>query len=108
MNTWEQKSRDVKTFDCKFVRWEYDLTLPVVDPKAPPGSPPLPNNKDQGILKYATPDKGLYRIIYTDKLLNDNWEPTPPERIEHWICDGNSVYEYEYPTDPTDPKKRAR
>jgi TIGR03009 family protein len=105
LNTWEQKSRDVKTFDCKVVRFGYDLTFPVNNPKAPPGSPPLPNDKDQGILKYAAPDKGLYRIIYTDKLLNDKWEPIPPERIEHWMCDGNSVYEYKYPTDPNDPKK---
>ncbi len=105
LNTWEKKSREVKTFDCKFVRFTYDLTFPVTDPKAPPGSPPLPNNKDQGILKFAAPDKGLFRIIYTDKSLNDKWDPLPPERIEHWMCDGNSIYEYKYPTDPNDPKK---
>jgi TIGR03009 family protein len=96
LNMWEQKSKEIKTFDSKFVRWEYDLTLPVVDPKAPPGSPPLPNNKEQGMLKYAMPDKGVYRITYTDKALNGNWEPTPPERIQHWICDGNSVFEYDH------------
>jgi TIGR03009 family protein len=99
---WEQNSRNVKTFDTKFVRFEYDLTFPVVDPKAPPGSQPLPNGKDQGVLKYAAPDKGLFRIYYTDK--NGKWEPTPPERIEHWLCDGNSVFVYKYPPDPIDPK----
>jgi TIGR03009 family protein len=79
----------------------YDLTFPVRDPNAPPNAQPLPNNKDQGILKYAMPDKGVYHIIYTDR--NGKWESAPPERIEHWICDGKSVYEYKYPTDPKKP-----
>lgn len=95
LDLWERKSRDVKTFDTKFVRWEYDLTLAAVAPNAPPGAQPAPINKEQGILKFAAPDKGLYHVIYTEK--NGKWEPTPPERVEHWMCDGNSIFEWKYP-----------
>jgi TIGR03009 family protein len=95
LDLWERKGRDVKTFDTKFVRWEYDLTLAAVNPNAPPGAQPTPINKEQGILKFAAPDKGLYHVIYTEK--NGKWEPTPPDRVEHWMCDGNSIFEWKYP-----------
>jgi TIGR03009 family protein len=94
LNLWEQKSRDVKTFDSKFVRWEYDLTLAAVDPNAPKGTQPQAISKDQGILKFAAPDKGIYHILYSDKA--GKWEPTPPEKVEHWMCDGNSIFQYDY------------
>jgi len=54
--------------------------------------------KDQGILKYAMPDKGLYASFNTD--VNGKWMRLSARRIEHWLCDGNSVYEYKYPTSP--------
>jgi TIGR03009 family protein len=91
LNTWELKSKEVKTFDSKFVCFEYDLTFaPVANPKAPPA----PISKSQGILKYAMPDKGIYHILYTEK--DGKWEPTPPEQVVHWLCDGNSVFQYDY------------
>jgi TIGR03009 family protein len=96
LKAWEEGSKNIKKFDCKFVRWEYDLTFPIVNPKAPPGSPPLPNSKEQGILNYALPDKGVFHVIYADKMLDGKWEAIPPERSEHWICDGNSVWEYDH------------
>lgn len=92
---WQQKSQEVKTFDTKFVIFEYDLTFaPPADPRAPASADPLPVSKSQGILKFAAPDKGLYHILYTDK--NGKWEPTPPEQVVHWLCDGNSVFQYDY------------
>ena len=62
LKKWEQMSKEIKTYDSKFVIWEYDLNFPIRDPKAPPGAQLQPNYTDQGILKYAMPDKGIYRI----------------------------------------------
>ena len=43
---WEQKSKEVKTFDCSFMRWEYDpvFAKPDADPNAPAFN-------DQGIIE---------------------------------------------------------
>ena len=49
---------------------------------AKPGQQDQPISRDQGILKYAAPDKGLYRV--------DSDHP------EQWLCDGRSIYEYKY------------
>src|SRR5262249_45191506 len=39
-----------------------------------------------GELKYRAPDHGLYKV----------WDPGTKEVLEHWVCDGASIYEYNY------------
>jgi TIGR03009 family protein len=75
LKAWEESSGRVKNFYCNFIRWEYDLTF-VVD-----GKPREKKNK--GRIWFATPDKGAFVVD----------DATPPER---WICDGLSIYEYNY------------
>jgi TIGR03009 family protein len=88
LTVWEQKSQDVKNFSCSFVRWEYDPVF-----AKPNSDPNAPVNTDQGILKYASPDKGVYRIV--NKITAENkLEPVEQERADHWICDGKSVFQY--------------
>jgi TIGR03009 family protein len=70
---WEQRNKTVRTFECDFVRWRYDSI-------AKPGDQPL--LKDQGVLKYAAPDRGLYEV--------------QSDKPEKWICDGQSIFEYRY------------
>jgi len=88
LKAWEQKSKDIKTFDCSFVRWEYDpiFAKPNADPKAP-------TYKDQGILKYAAPDKGVFQIL-TSETPEGKMGPVEDDRADHWICDGKSVFQY--------------
>ena len=100
LKKWEQMSKEIKTYECKFVLWQYDLNFPVRDPKNPNG-PPLPNYKDQGYMKYATPDKAIYRITSTEN--NGEWVPIPPERAIYWICDGKAVTEYRFPPENPNP-----
>jgi TIGR03009 family protein len=75
LKAWEKSSSAVKTFECNFIRLEYNLTF---------GNGVKPAAKDDGRLKYAAPDRGLYVIDQT--------------RPEKWICDGQSIYEYDYST----------
>ena len=66
---WEKRSSRIKTFSASFKRWEYDdvfNTETVAD----------------GDLKYGAPDKGAYRVR--------------GDQPEHWVCDGRSIFEYDY------------
>ena len=73
LNRWEQRSAGVKTFECEFTRFEYDGVF---------GDPNKPRFIDKGELKYAAPDKGLFRV--------------KAPRQQHWICDGKSIFEYDF------------
>lgn len=83
LRLWEQRSAGIKTFECSFVRREWD---PVFGPAN------APRFVDIGAIKYAAPDKGEYVV---EKALQDG-KPVgiEPERAEHWICDGKSIFEY--------------
>lgn len=69
LTAWEKSSSQVQTFECDFKRWESD---PVFGK----------NTEDVGKLKYAAPDKGMFKV--------------EGERSELWICDGKSIFEYKY------------
>ncbi len=87
---WEQKSASVKTFDCSFMRWEYNKAFS--QPSAP-GQPPKPQSKVQGAIKFAAPDKGSFQTIYRFDNV-DKQIPIPDDESEHWMCDGKSVFQY--------------
>ena len=83
LNLWEEHNRNIKTFDCRFKRWIYDVVF---------GSPTEPKFVDLGVVKYAKPDRGLFRIDATEKegkeVNIDN------ARAEHWLSDGRSIFVY--------------
>jgi TIGR03009 family protein len=72
LRAWEGHSKQVRTFECVFTRFEYD---PVFT-----NDPAKPRFVDQGQIKYAAPDRGMFRV--------------DGPRAEHWICDGRAIYEY--------------
>ena len=77
LKTWEQQSSQVKTFTCSFVRREYDQVF---------GHGDEPTHTDYGEMRYESPDKGLF------------WVREPESRQERWVCDGNSVFEFNFVT----------
>ena len=99
---WEHRSNQISTFKCSFTRWEYKPAF-LADP-----------NKawtiSEGVVQYAQPDKGLFRIDkigrYTPPAKNPDGTIVPGAREtyanqggvfgEYWICDGESVFEYNY------------
>ena len=89
---WEKKSSGVKTYSCKFKRWDYSSVFGPPDPKAAA-------TISDGILRYAAPDKGEFKVeeISEYKAGVGGKPPAYPKRKsdheEHWICDGDSVFE---------------
>ncbi len=73
LKAWERESAKVQTLRCKLVLWEYDTVF---------------NKKTvrEGELKYKAPDHGLYRM---QDAAGRNW-------VEHWMCDGQAIYQYNY------------
>ena len=53
LQMWENTSKEIKTFDSPFDRWEYD---PVFGPAD------VPAIKSRGQLSYSKPDKGSFKI----------------------------------------------
>ena len=103
---WERRNQEVKSFECTFTRFEYDYIF-----SQNPGQPR--KLRDQGTLKYAAPDKGLYKI---DGERSAEWLETAPgagewkkskePRDKQWICDGKSIFEYIFQVPPNTPKRR--
>ncbi len=77
LNAWEQRSAQVKTFTCAFVRREYDEVF---------GQGDEPTHTDYGEIRYQAPDRGLF------------WVREPDDRQERWVCDGDSVFEFNFVT----------
>lgn len=90
LKQWEQQSQGTKTLQANFTRWHYD----------PAGSPDPKQHarRSDGILKYARPDRGVFRV---DKLVffagMENGQPVyrdqPNQFGEYWVCTGDSLIE---------------
>jgi len=87
---WEQHSQQVNIFICKFNRWDYNVTFG-------PANNNYLNGEGKGEIKFKSPDCGVYRVEamkewdgkqYTDK----------KEGLDHWVCDGTSIYELQSAT----------
>ena len=93
LQMWENKSQEIKTYDCRFNRWEYH---PVFGPANEPAI------KSKGQLSYSKPDKGSFKINEVERFVKKDdkspgvYELQKHEVGEHWVCDGKAVYEYRH------------
>lgn len=92
---WEFRSEKVQTYACTFQRWEYNPSF-VRDPNTP-------WTIAEGEIKYAKPDKGMYKVekvsFYTAPQAQGQqpeWKPREGNHGEHWVCDGKSIFEFNY------------
>jgi TIGR03009 family protein len=83
LKQWEERNRNIKTFDCRFVRWTFDMVF---------GPANQAKFVDLGVIKYAAPDRGLFRVESSQK--DGKETPIDSARIEHWISDGKSIFEF--------------
>ncbi|MEE9603070.1 MAG: TIGR03009 domain-containing protein [Thermoguttaceae bacterium] len=88
LDAWEQSSSKVKTFECRFVRWEYDKVFGY-------------SKKVDGVIKYKAPDKGMLRVLEMEQKSREKEQKGKMVKVdaqnsEHWICDGKSIFEYNY------------
>jgi TIGR03009 family protein len=85
LQAWEHESAKFRKFECDFTRFQYDKVF---------GDPNLPRFVDLGYIKYAAPDRGVFRVTHTKQ--GEKVVPIEPKRGEHWICDGKSIYGYDF------------
>jgi len=74
LTDWEKRNKEIHVLESKFYRWKYDTVFGN-------GHPP----PEEGILKFAAPDKGLMKI-----------EAKDPKKSEQWLCDGKSIFQFDY------------
>ncbi|MCC9606388.1 TIGR03009 domain-containing protein [Blastopirellula sp. JC732] len=92
---WEFRSSKVQQYECQFHRWEYDSVF---------GPPQDHKTYAAGELKYENPDKGSFQLSELREYRAPQqpnqpptYEPVPGDFLEHWVCDGKSIFEFNAP-----------
>ncbi len=90
---WEARNAAVRTWSCTFHKWEYNAWSP-----ADAGGDRLAFAESTGELKYASPDKGLFRVRESKQWNPETrrYEIRSGEAGEHWVCNGESIYEFRH------------
>ena len=102
LDHWQQSSAQVERYTCDFQRWDYD---PKYCQYRNPGDNRLAAHSiARGTIRYSAPDKGMFET-------NQIWDfAGPPKQAgqeasyeerteavdEKWICDGRSIYEFDF------------
>jgi TIGR03009 family protein len=91
---WEARNAAVSTWSCTFHKWEYNAWSP-----ADAAGDRLAFAESTGELKYAAPDKGLFRVRESKQWNPEarRYEVRGGEAGEHWVCNGESIYEFRHP-----------
>jgi TIGR03009 family protein len=92
LNTWQTETEKIKTFTCKFTRWNYNPAF------EHPQYKNMPIAVNDGELKYAAPDKGTFHVERVRHLnpKTGKYEDAKDEHGEHWVCDGKSIWEHNH------------
>jgi TIGR03009 family protein len=90
---WEARSAAVQTWSCTFHKWEYDNAWAgQVNGQA------VAVAEKSGEIKYAAPDKGLFRVKESKLWNNANkqFETAANDPGEHWVCNGQSIFQFRH------------
>ena len=90
---WEARNAAVTTWSCSFHKWEYNAWSP-----ADGGGERLAFSESTGEIKYAAPDKGLFRVKESTQWNPETrrYEKRTGDTGEHWVCNGTSIYEFRH------------
>ena len=90
---WESRNNSVRTWSCNFHKWEYNAWSPL-----DATGERLAFTESTGELKYAAPDKGLFRVKESKQWNPESrrYEIRGGEAGEHWVCNGESIYEFRH------------
>jgi len=90
---WEARNASVRTWSCTFHKWEYNAWSP-----ADAAGERLAFAESAGELKYAAPDKGLFRVKESKQWSPEarRYEVRGGDSGEHWVCNGESIYEFRH------------
>ena len=87
LQQWETQSDQIQTFSCDFTRLVYDPVFGPADRH---------KNEEDGTLSYQKPDKGSFEIkkVRQWDAKEQKYVPNSQAIGEHWVCDGEAIYEY--------------
>ncbi|REK12758.1 MAG: TIGR03009 domain-containing protein [Planctomycetota bacterium] len=90
LQRWEQESNRINTFKCNFGYWEVDKQFG-----------PKQNNyilsDGKGYIKYKAPDRGIYRVSELTEWDGNKQVYVPKTgNLDHWVCDGKAIFEFNY------------
>ena len=90
---WEARNASVTTWSCTFHKWEYNAWSP-----ADGNGERLAFSESAGEIKYAAPDKGLFRVKDATQWNPETrrYEKRAGDTGEHWVCNGKSIYEFRH------------
>jgi len=90
---WEARNAKVTTWSCTFYKWEYNAWSP-----ADASGERLAFSESTGEIKYAAPDKGLFRVKSSKQWNSEKrtYDTRPSNSGEHWVCNGTSIYEFRH------------
>ena len=90
---WEARNAKVTTWSCTFYKWEYNAWSP-----ADASGERLAFSESTGEIKYAAPDKGLFRVKSSKQWNPEKrtYDARPSNSGEHWVCNGTSIYEFRH------------
>ena len=90
---WEARNAAVTTWSCSFHKWEYNAWSP-----ADGGGERLAFSESGGEIKYAAPDKGMFRVKESTQWNPETrrYEKRTGDAGEHWVCNGTSIYEFRH------------
>ncbi len=90
---WESRNDAVRTWSCTFHKWEYNAWSP-----ADTAGDRMAFAESTGELKYAAPDKGLFRVRESKQWNPEarRYEIRSGEAGEHWVCNGESIFEFRH------------
>lgn len=88
LDMWERESDKVKSFKCKFTRWDYDTTF------GPKANDYLMAER-YGEIKFRAPDNGTFKETSMKRYdpATGKYADTPTA-MEHWVCDGKAIYQF--------------
>jgi TIGR03009 family protein len=96
LGDWQKQSDAIKYYYSGFQRLEYNQPA-AVNRQFPNGNPNQPVTVSEGELKYAAPDKGMFKVTKMDNYVldpkTDQFVPQKSDLLEWWTCDGKSMYE---------------
>ena len=96
LNYWEGTSNQVTHYQSSFTRWQYDHEI--CNYRKPGSNHLVAAVISRGNIRYRQPDKGMYEV-------EQKWSFAGPPKYarrqnvpeqEKWICDGQSIFEYDY------------
>ena len=92
LETWQDRTKETKTFRCDFVRWNYNPAFEL------PQFKDVPLVVNNGDLKYANPDKGTFRVTRVMNLdtKTGDYKAAKEANNEHWVCDGTSIWQHDH------------